>query len=234
MNKQEETAHGLFERETTCPLCSRDFKFQRVRTSAIRIKKRHEDYYTEYKSANPNYYAVLVCPYCGYAAFEKDFQSISEEHKLIIWKNVSENWKYRDLGGVRSVQDAIDAYKLALLCYKLRNSESSTIGKLCIRLMWFYRSLGDKKEVEFIQFARNSFEEAFMTEDLSADLDNELMVLYLVGELSRQLGDFEKSVVWFDKAVNHPLIKKKRHVEMRVRDQWSLAREQYNQKRAVK
>ncbi len=64
--------------------------------------------------------------------------------------------------------------------------------------------------------------------NLDNDLDNELTILYLVGELYRSLGHYEKAVYWFGQAVNHPNIKK-RHIEMRARDQWSLAREQYNQ-----
>jgi len=229
MNKTRVDERGLFIKEVTCPVCLMVFETRKLRTSAVRIKKRHADYYTEYQGENPTFYNVLVCPQCGYSGLEKTYQNITEKQKESIVNNISHNWISREFGGVRTVHDAIEAYRLALLCHNLIGSEKSVIGKLCIRLMWFYRSVNDKKEMDFAKYAVESFEEAYLNENLDDDLDNELTILYLVGELHRTLGHYEKAVYWFGQAVNHPNIKKKRHIEMRARDQWSLAREQYNQ-----
>ncbi len=61
--------------------------------------------------------------------------------------------------------------------------------------MWFYRSVNDEKEMDFAKYALESFEEAYLNENLDNDLDNELTILYLVGELYRSLGHYEKAVI---------------------------------------
>lgn len=222
------TLSHLYDREINCPVCGIDFHTKKVRTSAIRVVKRDYDFCPYYKSENPLFYNVFVCPNCGYAALESTFSKINDIEKEKIKKFITSRWKQRSYGGERSLDIAIEVYKLALICYQLLESNYSTIGKVCLRLAWFYRYTNDEREKEFLKFTINSFHKAYTDERLDKAEYDEVVILYLLGELNRRIGNYKDAIKWFDKALSHPEIKRKRHIELKARDQWSLTREEYN------
>lgn len=223
MEKEE-----LFDKKLECPICSTHFTSKKVRTYKVVVKKRHPDYYTEYGGENPTYYGVFVCPVCGYSAFEGDFSEISENEKQIIIQAVGMQWKGKSYSGKRSIKEAIEAHKLALLAYDLRNYKSSIIGKVALRLSWFYREEGNKEsESYYKKIVLNRFQKAFSEERLDEKADEEIVIMYLIGELLRQEGELESAIKWYDKVLKNPTIKRKRHLEKRIRTQWSLAHDEY-------
>lgn len=218
---------GMFERHVKCPVCTYEFDTMKMLANAPKVVKRDPDFYTTYAGENPMYYAVFVCPNCGYSAFEKDFKEVSDSVLEVILQKISLQWNKRNYSGMRSTEEALEVYKLALLCYSLTKANNMTIGKITMRIAWLYRELGDPKEKEFIQHTVNYFEKAYTTENFSDDIEEELTLLFVMGEFQRQLGNMRESVKWFSKALEIPEIKKKRHLEMRIRDQWSLVSESY-------
>jgi hypothetical protein len=217
----------MFQRHITCPVCLFEFDTYKMHTNAPKVLKREPDFYTTYVGENPTHYSIYVCPTCGYAAFEKDFKEVSDEAKAIIYQKITQQWNHRNFCGMRSPQDALDTYKLALLCYSLTKASHLTIGKITMRIAWIYRELGDPKEKDFLKFTVDHFEKAFTTENMTDDLEEEITILFLLGEFHRQLGNLVEAVRWFSKALEIPEIKKKRHLEQRVRAQWSLVSESY-------
>lgn len=218
----------LYERTIRCPICNRDFVTKKLRTSAIRISKRDQDFCPYYDGENPLFYGVFVCIHCGYAAFEKSFSKKKPDDKKRVIDIITPRWNSRSFGGKRSLDDAIETYKLALLCCNVLEGKNSEIGKVCLRLSWFYRYKGDvEKERKFIFFTINSFEKAFTGERINSDEYDEIAILYLLGELNRRVDNYNKSIMWFDKVLSHPQIKSKRHIEIKTREQWGLARAQH-------
>ncbi len=217
---------NLYNKQINCPVCGIDFDTKKVRTSAIRIVNRDEDFCPHYKSENPLFYSVYVCPNCGYAALESDFTKISERNKEIIKKTISSKWNQRSYGEKRKLEDAIEVYKLALLNHQIIHSPKSTIGKLCLRLAWFYRYINNDREKEFIKYTIDSFYEAYTLERIDKEDYDEVIMLYLLGELNRRIGNYKEAVKWFDKALSNPDINRKRHIKLKARQQWSLAREE--------
>lgn len=228
MTEVKMTKDELIDKKQECPVCNTHFTSKKVRTSKIAVEKRYPDYYTEYKGENPTRYGVIVCPVCGYSAFEGDFSSITEAEKEIIIQAICMNWKGKNYTGKRSLKDAIEAHKLALLSYDLRRYKSSVIGKVALRISWFYREAKDyKNESHYKKIVLDRFERAFLEERLDDNGDEELTIMFLVGELLRQQGDFVNAIKWYDRVLKEPRIKSKRHLEKRVRDQWTVARDQY-------
>ncbi|MDK2919088.1 MAG: uncharacterized protein PWQ37_1821 [Candidatus Petromonas sp.] len=222
----------LYEKTVHCPVCDRDFTTQKVRTSAIRVENRDEDFCPYYKSQNPLFYSVFVCPHCGYAALEGDFSRIGEREKEKIKETISPKWRPRSYDGERTIEDALEVYKLALLCSQVIGASESTIGKICLRLAWLHRYLGDEKEKDFIKFAVKAFHKAYTTERLDEDQNDMVIILYLLGELNRRVGNYKDAIKWFDKALREPSIKKKRHIELKAREQWSFTREEYRKQKS--
>jgi len=226
---------ALYEKTILCPICNREFVTKKVKTSAIRISKRDEDFCPYYEGENPLFYGVFVCVHCGYASLEGSFSNRKSEDIRKIIDIVTPRWHSRSYGEERKLDEAIEVYKLALLCCNILEEKSSVIGKICLRLSWFYRYKEDyEEEKKFIDFTIKSFEDAFTGERMDSDEYDEITILYLLGELNRRANDYNKSIMWFDKTLSHPHIKKKRHIELKARNQWSIARDQYKiQKKAA-
>ncbi|WP_432401718.1 DUF2225 domain-containing protein [Wukongibacter sp. M2B1] len=221
-------AEELYERTINCPICNREFTTKKMKTSAIRVAKRDEDFCPYYEGENPLFYGVFVCVHCGYAALESHFSNKkSQEDKKRIIDIITPRWNSRSYGEKRTLDEAIEVYKLALLCSNVLEEKSSVIGKICLRLSWFFRYKADEEERKFIEFTISSFEKAFTGERGNDDEYDEIARLYLLGELNRRLEKYSEAIMWFDKVLSHPHINKKRHIKLKARDQWSAAREQY-------
>ncbi len=221
--------NALYKKEVICPVCKNVFNTQKVRMSAVRIKKRDSDFCVYYEGENPLFYAVFVCPNCGYAALENVFNDISLSEKKVIESKISSRWIQRDLGHRRNIEDAIEVYKLALLCAELSEQKKDRLGIICLRLSWWYRYLGDvEQEKVFLQYAVNCFEDDFRFDSgFSKNLLDEASMLYLLGELNRRLGRYKEAISWFNRTVSHPNIENKKGIELRAREQWQLTRESY-------
>lgn len=227
------TDSSLYDRSYTCPICSNEFKSKKVKTSALRPGIKDTDFYTPYKSADPTWYSILVCPQCGYSNFDNQFADLSVAQMELYRKNLMGRWNPRDFGGERALTETMEAHMLALATFQVIGMRKSVVGKLCLRIAWMYRSLEDPKERTFMEFAAKNFQEAFTTERLDDDKDNELMILFLAGELNRRLGNYEDASRWFSMVLADPEIKKRRHLEIRTREQMSATREGFQQKRAA-
>ncbi|SHJ84501.1 DUF2225 domain-containing protein [Paramaledivibacter caminithermalis] len=225
----------LYEKSVQCPVCNNSFKTKKVRTSAIRMARRDSDFCPYYEGENPLFYGVFICHRCGYAALEGEFTKLNSEDKEKIVKLITAKWYPRSYGGRRNLDEAIEAYKLALVCCNILGVKDSVLGKISLRLSWFYRYKKNAElERKFTEFTVNFFEKAYTGERVNNDEYDEIATLYLLGELNRRIGKYSEAIMWFDKTLSNPQIKKKRHIELKAREQWSIAREQYKkQKKAV-
>lgn len=219
----------LYEKNVLCPICNREFITKKVRTSAIRLSKRDEDFCPYYEGENPLFYGVFICCHCGYAGLEGSFSKkrLQDDKRKII-DNITPRWNQRSYGEKRSLLEAIEAYKLALVCSNVLEDKSIIVGKICLRLSWLYRYKGEvEKENKFVQFTIDCFKKSFTGERINDDEYDEIIIFYLLGELDRKIGNYDEAIMWFDKALTHKDINKKRHIKIKAREQWSLTREQY-------
>jgi hypothetical protein len=218
----------LFDREYACQVCDNTFKSKQVRTSAVRPKSRDKDFHAYYIGDNPTHYGVICCPYCGFAQFENDFKSkISEIDKAKIKKNITSRWHYQNFSLARSYEQVIKVYLIAMMNYKVIEASYYTFGKLYLRLAWCYREMKDEtQELKYIELSSDAFTKSFETEDYSDKVERELEILYMLGELNRQLKRYDLAVTWFDKVLTHPEIYKNQLIKKFAREQWNLTSEE--------
>lgn len=216
---------ALYSKKVKCPICTNEFSTSKMRTTKIRIDRVDGDFMNHYKSENPIKYHVFVCPKCGYAAVESNFNKIRPAEREIIKVHVSTKWKEREYSGSRTDDDAIQCYKLALYCGQLIGLKKYEIGNIALKIAWLYRTKESDEEIRFLQNAVELFEQAFYTEDLSASSMDEITLGYLIGELHRRLGRKKEAILWFGKTISNPLIKNNPRVEKMTREQWLLAKE---------
>lgn len=226
MNEPKE----LYDKEVDCPVCSNEFTTKKVRTSRLRLVKRDEDFLSYYNIENPIKYNILVCPNCGYANYENKFHEIRSKEIDLVKENILPKWNKRDFGGVRSLDKAIETYKLALINSTLINSSKLQLGNVCLNLAWLYRlkeedNRKDNEEERFIILSRDNFIKAYNMESLSGSNMDEGKLSYLIGELSRRIGDREEALSWFNTSLSLESTKMNPAIDNIVREQWRITKE---------
>ncbi len=228
-----ETKDPFYSKHFVCTVCEKKFTSKKVKTSAIRTASRDTDFYTKYIGEDPSWYEVIVCPHCGYSAFETGFNELAPAHRELIAKTVMPKWNPRDFGKERTLPEVIEAHMLAMLCYQIIGAKKSVLGKMALRLAWLYRELDSEKEKSYMEAAVRNFEEAYSSERLDDDKANEINVMFLLGELNRRLGRYTEAARWFGLLIADPELKKIRHMNIKVREQMSQTREDNNNAKAA-
>jgi uncharacterized protein len=219
-------ADALYEAERTCKVCENKFNVTKVRSRLI-TEKQDSDFCMHYRDVNPYYYSVWVCPNCGYAAQEAEFGEISSTAVELVKKFLAGREVSVDFSGIRTREQAIATYKLAIFFAGLTKLKNSKLAGLYLRLGWLYRE-GEQAEEEQLALAKAAelYDAAMAKERFPIDGMSELNLLYLVGELLRRTGKAEQSLLYFNKVVSNPQAKFEKRLMDMARDAWHEAREE--------
>ncbi|MGI5822429.1 MAG: DUF2225 domain-containing protein [Dethiobacteria bacterium] len=208
----------LFLKKQTCLLCAAKFKSSRVKRSKQHLLKRDSDFCVHYKGKNPDFYNVFVCPQCGYG-FSENFKIPAVEKIKIIKTEIKP--PADDLCGLRTVEQAIQAYQTALKCALLGEERETIIAGIYLHLAWFNRFIkNEDAEVENLEKAMHYYEKAITTD---RKLENPATVFYLIGEISSRTGDDKRAVKFFARIVNDKKIKNPNIIRM-ARERWQEIR----------
>lgn len=216
-------ASYLYETEKECPLCIKSFKVTKVRNRLSMIKQ-DSDFCTYYKEVNPSYYTIWVCPSCGYAAQDTYFEEVPAGAAKI--KNFLEKRTINvDFAGIRTRDQAIATYKLALYFAELGGTLDSKLASLYLKLAWIFREGNqEQEELAALDRAREHYEQAFNRERMPIGNMSEITLEYLCGELLRRTGRLAEAVHYLGKVVTNPAAKREKRVYEMARDAWHEAR----------
>ena len=196
-----------------------------MKARGCKVDKRDSDFCVHYVGINPLYYDAWVCDYCGYAAQADKFLDISYKEADLIKKTITPKWKQRSFEGERSIDTAIEAFKLVLLNHQVRGVKASELAKVCMRIAWLYRFKKDERENEFIKFALKYYTETFEKERFPADKLDENTCIYMIAELNFRIENYEDSVKWFSRLISSPEARKNPALIEAARDQFQLVKE---------
>jgi uncharacterized protein (DUF2225 family) len=211
----------IYVTEKTCPLCGNTFPVTKVR-SKLRTVRQDTDFNTVFEQINPVYYAVWFCPGCGYAAPETVFADIMEKHATKLKGFLATCTINIDYDGIRSREQAILLYKLAIFYSDFIEAKNSRLAGLYLRLAWLYRETGDNyMENMALDKALEHYELATYKESFPIGNMNEVTMDYLVGQLQFRTGKYDAAAASFSRLIANPQAKsEKRLVEM-ARDAWN-------------
>lgn len=219
----------LYDKKVKCPACAFTIITKKIRSRFIRVEKTESDFLMHYqdKDLNPIFYEVNVCSKCGYAFADTFSNTLSASTLEKIKNQISANWKERNFSDERSIDLAVEAYKLAIISGALKQEKNVVLAGICLRLAWLYRLLNDiEQEERFMNIAHEKYKASYIEADYIGTQMTEMRLLYLTGELSRRLGLRDESVQYFSKVINH----KSRSIETKLvemaREQWYLIREE--------
>ncbi|WP_099458697.1 DUF2225 domain-containing protein [Paenibacillus crassostreae] len=217
------TLEPLYSIKINCLHCEQDFQSSRVRTSFKKSVRNDADFCSYYKEENPDYYVVRVCPKCGYASTENSATRLTDNQRKEITTKVSARWVERDFNGHRDWDNALETYKLALVCAQIIGDSERLIASILHHIAWLYRYKGDiEQEQRFLRFCLDSYILVYEHEGIGA---NNARLLYLIGELNRRVGDFNQAVLWFSRVINDKKIMDASMIRA-SREQWAVLREQ--------
>ncbi len=211
--------------EKVCPICDNTFPATITR-SRLTMTSQDSDFCTYYKEVNPNYYAVWVCPQCGYAALDTYFQeqnpaAVEKIRTFLQGRTVNVNF-----GGIRTREQAIATYKLAIFYADLSNSLKSRIGALYLRLAWLYRDgQQEAEEQAALDKARDYYEQAMLRERTPIGNMSQFTLEYLIGELLRRTGNLDQALSYMGKVAGDPLAKNEYKIWKMAKESWQQIRE---------
>ncbi len=218
--REGENMDLLYDKKYTCPLCQREFTNKRVRISKIRIKQVDSDFCTHYHGENPNYYLVIICPFCGFTYTENNSE-IKIQGKENLIKFLKGNRLKDDFTGARNDELALKAFFRAVNLGESRKEKNLVLANLYLQTAWIYRFMEDgEKEREYLQKALNYFLEFYEKDSRTGNLAK---VLYVIAELYRRLGNEKEAVFWFGRIIKDKSITDAGIIR-KAREQWQLIR----------
>lgn len=220
----------LYEKEMKCPICSKSFKVTKVKAKGCKVASRDTDFCVYYEGLNPLFYDVWICENCGYAAQAEKFEGITGNDSRKIASTITPRWNKRSFNGERTVEQAIETFKLALINLQVRGAKSSEFAKVCVRIAWLYRAKKEEeKELEFLRYALKHYTDTYEKERFPVDKLDEFTCMYMIAELHRRVGNNEESIKWFSRLISSPDARKNGNLIEMARDQFQLVKENTGQ-----
>lgn len=226
-NYDEKRKDCFYSKEYSCLICSNVFQSLKPKTSRLKVLRRDADFCVTYEGLNPLLYHVLVCPNCGFSATESHMSSLRPGQQKEIREHVTSRWSHRDYGGLRTADEAIICYKLALIAAEKVQFSSFELAILSLNLAWIYRGEGNKEqEIRFLNVSKVQLMNAYAEEDYGVSGQmTEGKVCYLIGELSRRTNDKKNAAVYMEMALGQADVLSDKTLLEQARDQWMLIKE---------
>lgn len=195
---EEETGvmTALRQIELCCPSCGNEFNSQAV-VSTNAFGGKRTDFHERAAGMQPLPYQVHMCDRCGYSGTERDFTDQTEISPLVrehVWSELSTY--------VGSAVSGSEKYEAAAKVAEWQGADARYVGDLWLRAAWCCVDEGDIEAERFYRrHAAWAFEQALEFYD-SVPRDERAVLVYLVGELWRRIGDAKQANAWFDMVPN--------------------------------
>lgn len=219
----------LYDRTITCMVCHQKYTTKKIRLRFIKAVKYDTDFYTHYQNdeLNPILYHVNVCPHCGFSATD-DFVPYFPPNSLdSIKEKICSQWNKQNYGKERTVDQAINTYKLSIYCASLKKEKHIVMAGLLLRLAWLYRMTGQSdQELHFMSYARQHYIESYSKDDFRGTRMGVVRILYMIGELSRRTECDKQAALYFSKIIQHHSKDSDQKMVEMARERWYEIREQ--------
>lgn len=216
---------SIYDKEIICPVCSKKTIVTKVKSKVCKVASRDTDFCVYYEDVNPMLYDIWICENCGYASMGDKFESITTREAKLIHDTISQKWVKRSMSGERSVDSAIEAFKLALLNLQVRKAKSSEFAKIVLRIAWLYRINKDERELDFLRHALIYYNDTYEKERFPVDKLDEFTCMYMIAELNRRLGKNEEAMKWFSRLISSPDARRNTKLLDNARDQIQLIKD---------
>ncbi len=211
----------LLDKKFACPICDNEFTAKTVRVGKAKLVAQDSDLRPKYTPVDSTKYGALVCTKCGYAALEPFFKRIMPAQAKFVKEAICANFKgLPEYGEIYTYDDAIARHKLALVNAVVKKAKLSERAYTALKCAWLIRGKQETlpkdtenydevmkslkaEEDELIRNACEGFESAFSKENFPLCGMDEPTVMYLVADLSRRSGEYEKASRWVSQVITN-------------------------------
>lgn len=195
-----------------CPICNEDFTALRVREGAPKFLDTDTDLRPYYEDIDPVKYEVVTCKYCGYSSVSKTFDKVRSDRIDIIADKLEKIYDNRSFSddSEYDYDTAIYRYKLAIKIADERIMTKGELFYLYLKLAWLFRAMKSEKSIKYeylsLKRALEYGEYALENESMPAvDIDGDVLT-FLLGEISRRLGHFDKALKYTAQIVTNQAV----------------------------
>lgn len=148
-DKEEEKKY-VYVKKINCTNCDKQFNDIRVMNSKLRRKEPDQDLRPRFQFIDSLKYGVTSCPYCGYAAADKNFDHLTSLQQRRLREKVTSQFMQREPSDEQLLDyaTAISRHELALVCAMSMEMPISEQGYLCLHTAWLLRGRIEEEEAE--------------------------------------------------------------------------------------
>lgn len=199
LNNEDRTY--LFEKALTCPVCRKEFKTLKIKTSSLVLEKTDRDMRSRYKGVDPLYYDVITCPNCLYSALSDSFEHPEKPNAPLPQELKTLKKEAALIFGIAANTASVFAsYYLALLCaptYFYKHAFAT--AKLLLKLSRVYQDAGDAQmEDSTTKRALDAYMYVYLNMEVPPNQDQQLCLI--IGELYFKQNDLKNAKDYFFKA----------------------------------
>jgi len=216
----------VWKKKMVCPVCAHEFESYNYKNKTQALKEKESDFHEIYEIFDPIIYDIIVCPSCFYASTVGEFEKLKAKDMETLFnekRNSSFNYNRN-----RDFDMALESYDLAIECKKkMDKPNDALIANLYLKKAWIYRGLKEKNgEIKNLTEALHLYEKKYLTADSVGGSLSENGLAYLIGELARRSGDFNKAIKYFSIVLNSQEAKKEKYIYNLARMQYELLKEE--------
>lgn len=210
----------IWKKKVTCPVCTHEFEAFNYKNKTQALKEKESDFHEVYEKFDPIMYDIYVCPSCFFAATINEFDKLKARDMETLF-NDKRSSDY-NFSKNRDMEMALESFNLAIHCKEItERPNEALLANLYIKKAWLYRDMEDKdEEIKNLREALQLYEKKYLTASNVSGALSENGLAYLIAELSRRVGEYNKAQKYFGILINSQDAKKEKYI-------YSLAKRQY-------
>lgn len=200
----------ILDKTIECDACQRRFTTKQVKTGKARLVGTDDILKPIYTGVDPVKYDIVLCPYCGYAASQRNYGHLTPKQRESVRTNIEPKFTMSlEESDVYSYDVAIKRCKMAMLTEMVIHGKVSESAYLCLKLAWLYRgkieelrqmqvpeeyiAMYGRYEKEYIVDAYKGFKEALQTMYPPICGMDEMTIMYLLASLGFHCGELDEA-----------------------------------------
>ncbi len=191
---KDKVEDALYDRKATCPICDTKFTTVGIKANKNQFIRTDDDLKPYYSLVDPILYDVIHCA-CGYTAITGTFTQTLPTQRQMIRDQICKTFQPMYLNYERTVEEAIELYRLALLVCVIKKGKDIEKAILCLRLGWLCRDVNDEEnEKLYLSNALECLEVSIEKDTFPALGVDFYKANYLIAVLAYKCGQYEKSL----------------------------------------
>lgn len=189
-----------YTKDAACPVCQAVIKVIGERTSKLILCSTDTDLRKRFEDYEQLHFLIWSCSNCGYSNTRADFEKL-DAAKAKILANSKESRLNRINQGPRTIKKIINDYHLAIECAILVGDPKNKIGSLWLSLGWLFEDIQEQEKAqETWSKALECFEMGYF-DDRRLAPERQQKTAYIIGELYRKLGKYDKAREFYLKGI---------------------------------